>query len=178
MTASGDEGAALVRQSSEIATVRLVQTYLDEASLLADAHSAMAVVRAVSAFELFLRQAFLDPYLRKGLLRDQPAIADLVVASLLGDSRGWRERVPSVLLSCWNIDVRALPSWRSMGQAWRLRNQIVHEGAGCTQHEAEAHIATTRLLIETLLSARASAGRQPEGQPVASSAQLSGAAGD
>lgn len=153
MQSSGETGLA---PTDEIAIIRQVQSYLDEATALAADHASMAVVRAVSAFEIFLRKAFLDPYLKRGLF-DDDELAELVSKALLGDWRSWRERVPAILWTCWRIDVRAMPAWRTMGQAWRLRNEIVHEGAECSTSDATAHVSAVRRVIEVLLIARITA---------------------
>ncbi len=111
----------------------------------------MAVVRAVSAFEIFMRRAFLEPYLRS---RMPVGLDDIVVRALIDDPNRWRERLAPLLETCWGITPSAIDGWRELGAAWKRRNAIVHDGADCHASEARELVRACEKVVEGLLRAR------------------------
>jgi hypothetical protein len=136
---------------------RVADMYDEARQLIVGEHHEMAVVRAVSAFELFLKRAFIEPYLRQGMLAEHPRFGDLVIHALLEDSQRWKEHLGPLFRSCWQIDVGGMPLWREMGRAWRSRNEIVHNGAATSNAEAARIVSTCDNLTRALLLARSSA---------------------
>jgi hypothetical protein len=138
-----------------ISIVESVEAQLNEADrLLEEQHPEMAVVRAVGSFELFMKRAFIEPYLRTRILRDDLDLGDLISEALLGPT-AWRGKLPRLLKSCWQIDVSTMSSWSALSETWTVRNQIIHKGESCTASEASRHIGSCRTLMQALLIARA-----------------------
>lgn len=139
----------------EIALLKKVQAGFDEANLLLEeGHPEMAVVRAVSMFEVFMKKVFVEPYISNRLTEGSPELGRLVAKALIGDQR-WRERMAPLLLSCWKIDVRVGHLgrlWGTLGEAWQARNQIVHSGVDAPN--ADRHVQVCREAARALLVAR------------------------
>ena len=155
---------------AEAAIAAATEAYLDEAEkLVADGHPEMAVVRAVSAFEFFMKRAFIEPYLRVGLLGGDAELAAILVDPILR-SHDWRRRLGLILKTCWKINVDRMDGWSSLSEAWSLRNKIAHDGGRCDAHAATRCIGATRTVITALLLARCAAA-----ESVAGDASLAGA---
>jgi hypothetical protein len=151
----------------ELLVVRTVEECLNEADrLIAEGHPEMAVVRAVSAFETFMKRAFIEPYLRRVVLADNTELGAIMSDALLGP-QGWRSRLPGVLRSCWQIEVSRMAAWSTMNDAWRVRNKIVHDGGTCERAEAASYIRTIETLMKALLKARAAGAPGVSLEPVA-----------
>ena len=143
--------------NEELSLVERVESWFAEAeALAAKGHPDLGIVRAVSATEVFLKQVFLSPYLRRRVLVGHGEFADLVADCLLEGPR-WRERLKPTLRLLWGIDVGAMPSWAGLNSAWMTRNKIVHGGEECDAATATAHIASCRTFAHALLHARAAA---------------------
>jgi hypothetical protein len=114
----------------------------------------MAVVRAASAFELFMKRTFIEPYLRERVFHGEAELGDVFTEALLGPA-ALRSRLPKLLKACWRIDVTVVHAWSALGAAWQLRNQIVHHGASADMTTARRHVKSCRNVITALLVARA-----------------------
>lgn len=113
----------------------------------------MAVVRAAGAFELFMKRAFVEPYLRARVFQGDAELGDLFTDLLLGAS-SWRGRLPKLLKTVWHIDVAHIPAWGGLAEAWQLRNRIVHHGQPTNPALADRHVRSCRTVITALLQAR------------------------
>jgi hypothetical protein len=143
--------------TEELSLVERIESWFAEAEALnATGHPDLGIVRAVSATEVFLKQVFLSPYLRRRVLVGHGEFADLVADALLEGPR-WRERIKPTLRLLWGIEVGAMPSWGGLNSAWTTRNKIVHSGEECDVTTAAAHIASCRTFAHALLHARAGA---------------------
>ena len=137
-----------------LSVVETVDRHLDEAEhLLYEDHPEMAVVRAAGAFELFMKRAFVEPYLRARVFHGDGELGDLFTDALLGPS-SWRGRLPKLLKAVWLIDVAHIPAWAGLAEAWQLRNQIVHHGQSANAALADRHVRSCRTVITALLQAR------------------------
>jgi hypothetical protein len=149
------EPPGVTQAIAELRVVEDVALALDEAArLIQESHPEMAVVRAVSSFEVFMKTAFLEPYLRTRVLDAGPELSDVIVDAVLGP-QGWRGKLAPMLRSCWDIDVGSMSSWSEVNDAWRIRNKIVHKGHRCSAADATRYVSACETLMRALLVARA-----------------------
>jgi hypothetical protein len=136
-----------------MAVMAKVDAWLCEADALVEAgHYEMGVVRAVSSLEVFLRRAFLEPYLRGNTLIQSGELGRVITDMVL--SGQWSRRLDELFRAGWNIELGKMPQWKAARAAMDLRNKIVHEGAACQADQARKQIAACGEAMKQLLLKR------------------------